>query len=163
LNETAAVLHFGAKLKSRRTRLLAEGRQRTDSALRNPAVIPAVSAADAVLHQAAAREQVGPNRGGRRQKFVQEIQGDGVDLFPGARSIDGEAAVAEGDLRREMRREIIPERDLISRAVLRDAILVQQGVLGHEAQVPRTGVAACYGIRSVGAAARRAGCDHQST
>src|SRR6202041_1648668 len=68
LNETAAVLHFGAKLKSRRPRLFAEGRQRTDSALCNPAVIPL--AADGVLHQAAAREQVGPNRGGRGQKFV---------------------------------------------------------------------------------------------
>ena len=85
-----------------------------------------------------------------------------MELFAGARSFDGKGAVAEGDLRGDMRREIIPDRDLISRAVLRDAILVQQGVLRHEAQVPGTGVIA-YGVRSVGAAAGCAGRDHQST
>src|ERR1700733_15787617 len=92
-------------------------------------------AADVIGYAPATQQRIGPNQRGDRQKLVQHVDGERIQLLAGAAAGDLERIGTDIELRRDIRREVVAEPELKSGGVIGNAILVQKSVIRHRTDI----------------------------
>src|ERR1700679_2475247 len=117
------------------------------------------TAANAILHAAAACDQVGMEKR-VRQKIVKENQRIRVELLARGGVWNFEAADAGVHFSSPIRRKIQAEGNVVTDVIVRNSMIVQKGVLAHRADVPGPGLIGLCTSPERGGRAQQASQNH---